>query len=82
MESSEKVLGVKSGVKVTSKGRGESMENVPIQITCTYDADTKRMHRYIVDAGQPVSGTLYVPKGSKVPESVALKLRVKGADKT
>ena len=56
------------------------MDKVQIEVTCTYDQDTKRTHRYIVDPGQPVSGTLYVPKGTTPPESVILKLQVKGAD--
>lgn len=51
-----------------------------IQITCTYDTDTKRMHRFIIDAGQPVSGTIYVPRTAKPPETVILKLRVRGQD--
>ena len=58
------------------------MENVQIQITCTYDQDTKRMHRYLIDAGQPITGVIYVPRTAKPPESVVLKLRVKGTDKT
>jgi hypothetical protein len=53
-----------------------------IEITCTYDADTKRMHRYLIDPGQPITGTIYVPRTDKPPESVVLKLRVKGTDKT
>lgn len=58
------------------------MENVQIQVTCTYDQDTKRMHRYLIDAGQPIAGVIYVPRTAKPPDSVVLKLRVKGADKT
>ena len=58
------------------------MENVQIEVTCTYDADTKRMHRYLIDAGQPITGVIYVPRTAKPPDSVVLKLKVKGMDKT
>jgi hypothetical protein len=52
----------------------------PMEVTATYDADTKRMHRYLIDAGQPVIGNLYVKKGDKPPESVKIRLRVKGKE--
>lgn len=51
-----------------------------IKITATFDDDTKRMHRFIIDDGQPVTGTIYVPKDSAVPDVVVLRLRTK-ADK-
>lgn len=49
-----------------------------VEVTATYDADTKRMHRYLIDAGQPVIGNLYVRKGNKPPDVVKIRLRVKG----
>jgi hypothetical protein len=57
---------------------GEIMGNVQIEVTCTYDQDTKRMHRYLIDQGQSITGVIYVPKTAKPPESVTLKLQVKG----
>lgn len=56
------------------------MEKVQIEVTCTYDQDTKRTHRYLIDGGQPITGVIYVPKTAKPPDSVILKLQVKGAD--
>jgi hypothetical protein len=53
------------------------MEKDQIEATCTYDSDTKRTHRYFIDMGQAITGSLYFPKGSKIPDSVILKLRVK-----
>jgi len=50
-----------------------------LEVTATYDQDSKRYHRYLVDPGQLVIGNLYVKKGDKPPESVKIRLRVKGA---
>ncbi|NIO20085.1 MAG: hypothetical protein GTN76_04910 [Candidatus Aenigmarchaeota archaeon] len=47
------------------------------KITATYDRDSKRFHRYLIDDGQALKGVLYVPKNSKIPEEVAITLRVK-----
>lgn len=50
-----------------------------IEVSCTYDADTKRCHRYIVDPGQVITGSIYVTKSEKIPESVILRFKVNGA---
>jgi hypothetical protein len=50
----------------------------PLEIVATYDQDSKRYHRYLIDPGQLVIGNLYVPKGTKPPESIKIRLRVKG----
>ena len=51
-----------------------------ISITATFDDDTKRMHRFIIDDGQSVTGTIYVPKDSTtMPETVIVRLRTKAA---
>jgi len=49
-----------------------------LEIVATYDQDSKRYHRYLIDPGQPVIGNLYVRKGDKPPESINIRLRVKG----
>lgn len=51
-----------------------------IEVTATYDQDSKRYHRYLIDSGQPVIGNLYVKKGDKPPDVVTIKLRVKGKE--
>ena len=45
--------------------------------TATFDQDSKRYHRYVVDEGQGIVGTIYIPKGKEIPEEVIVKLRVK-----
>jgi len=50
----------------------------PVSATATYDRDSKRYHRYIVDEGQAVVGTIYIPKDKDVPKQVVIDLRVKG----
>jgi hypothetical protein len=49
-----------------------------LEVTATYDQDSKRYHRYTIDAGQPIIGNLYVKKGDKPPEVVKIRLRIKG----
>ncbi len=48
-----------------------------IEIIATFDDDTKRMHRFVIDGGQAVTGVIYVPKGSAVPDIVTIKLHTK-----
>ena len=45
------------------------------QIVAYYDADSKRFHRFIIDAGQEITGTIYVPKGQEVPKEIIVLLR-------
>ena len=49
------------------------------ELTATYDQDSKRYHRYIIDEGQGVVGNIYVPKNSEIPKEVMIKLQVKEA---
>ncbi len=51
------------------------MEN---KIIATYDSDSKRYHRFLIDAGQGVAGTIYISKDREVPDSVTINLRTKG----
>lgn len=47
-------------------------------ITATYDQDSKRYHRYIIDEGQGIVGNLYIPKDTKdIPKEITISLRVK-----
>jgi hypothetical protein len=54
------------------------MEKIQIEVTCTYDADTKRTHRYLIDLGQVITGAIYIQKGTTPPDSVILRLKTKG----
>ena len=49
------------------------------QLTATYDQDSKRYHRYIIDEGQDIVGNIYIPKTSEVPKEVTIRLKVKEA---
>ncbi len=46
-------------------------------ITATYVRDTKRYHRFNIDEGQEIIGTLYVPRGYEVPDEIRIRLRSK-----
>ena len=48
------------------------------ELTATYDQDSKRYHRFMIDEGQGIAGTIYIPKDKKVPESVTIFLRTRG----
>jgi len=48
-----------------------------IQITATYDGDSKRFHRFAIDEGQEISGAIYVRKDKQVPESVIISLNTR-----
>jgi hypothetical protein len=44
-------------------------------VTATYDRDSKRYHRYLIDDGQGVTGTVYIPKNEEqIPEEIVIKL--------
>ena len=46
--------------------------------SATYDRDSKRSHRYLIDEGQGITGTLYVPKEERqIPRKILSRLRVK-----
>ena len=47
------------------------------EITATFDQDSKRYHRYLIDEGQGVVGTIYIPKGKEIPKEVIIELKVK-----
>lgn len=48
------------------------------KITATYDQDSKRFHRFLIDAGQVVTGAIYLPKNEPVPDTVTIRLKTKG----
>jgi hypothetical protein len=47
------------------------------EITATFDRDSKRYHRYLIDEGQGVVGTIYIPKGKEIPKEMIIELKVK-----
>lgn len=55
-------------------------ETSQVKITATYDRDSKRYHRYIIDDGQGIVGNIYIPKDiEKVPKEIVITMQVKGA---
>jgi len=50
------------------------------EITATYDSDSKRYHRFLIDAGQVVTGAIYVSKKEPVPDKLTIRLRTKGEE--
>lgn len=51
-----------------------------IEITATYDRDSRRYHRFLVDDGQKIKGAVYLPKSEPVPDTVTILLKTKGGD--
>jgi len=49
-------------------------------ITATYERDTRRYHRFLIDEGQGITGTLYIPKTEQVPGMLEIELQIKGAE--
>lgn len=47
------------------------------EITATYDKDSKRYHRFLIDEDQGITGMIYIPKDMKVPDSVTIQFRTK-----
>jgi hypothetical protein len=47
------------------------------QISATYDQDSKRYHRFLIDEGQEITGTIYIPKDKEVPDRVTISLKIR-----
>lgn len=50
------------------------------EFTAIYDKDSKRFHRFLIDGGQEITGTIYIPKGKEIPERVIVRLKTKGEE--
>jgi hypothetical protein len=48
------------------------------ELTAVYDQDSKRFHRFLIDKGQGITGTIYIPKDEAVPDNLTIQLRTKG----
>jgi hypothetical protein len=47
-----------------------------LEVTATYDRDSKRYHRYLIDEGQGITGTVYIPKKEEqIPKEIVIKLQ-------
>jgi len=47
------------------------------KVTATYDKDTRRMHRYIVEANDKgITGSIYINKElAEIPEAITITLK-------
>ncbi len=50
------------------------------ELTATYD-QSKRYHRFMIDEGQGLTETIYVPKDKPVPNTVTIQLKTKAESK-
>jgi hypothetical protein len=48
-----------------------------LTFTATYDKDSRRYHGFLIDEAQEITGTIYIPKDMKVPDSVTIQLKTK-----
>lgn len=49
-------------------------------IEATFERDTKKFHRYVIDEGQLAIGTIYITKGVEaVPEELVIRMKTKTA---
>ena len=46
-------------------------------VTATYDHDSNGYHRFKVDLGQELTGTLCIPKDKPILDTVTIRLRTK-----
>ena len=46
-------------------------------IVAVFDDDSKRFHRFIISEGQGFAGSIYIPKGAEIPDSITVKLQTK-----
>ena len=46
-------------------------------VTAIYDYDSNRYHRFKVDRGPGLTGTLCIPKDKPIPDTVTIRLRTK-----
>ena len=54
-----------------------------VEVVASYDKDSKRFHRFVLDEGQKIVGNIYVPKDfGKIPPKVLITLKVDGEDAT
>ena len=49
-----------------------------ISITATFNGDSKRFHRFMIDEGEGITGSIYIPKGKQIPEKVTIQLKTAG----
>jgi len=57
--------------------RRYAMTTEKTEIIASYDQDSKRYHRYVIDEGQGIVGNIYIPKDKDIPKELKITLRVK-----
>ena len=53
-------------------------------LTATYNKDSERYHRYIIDADEDkaIVGTVYIKKGEEIPKELTIRLTMKESRST
>ena len=51
-----------------------------MKVIATFDRDTRHFHRFLIDDGQGVTGTLYLPKSGEVPKVLEIELQTKAPE--
>lgn len=49
------------------------------ELTATYNQDSKRYHRYLIDSDEDaeITGSIYIRKDQDIPKELLIRLRVK-----
>ncbi len=47
------------------------------ELKATYVGDSRHYYLFAIDGGKGLTGTIYVPKGKPVPDTVTIRLRSK-----
>ena len=64
---------------MNSPAKEETMEER--KVIAVFDKDSRKYHRFVITEGQGIVGTLYIPKGTQVPNEVIIALRTKNSSK-
>jgi hypothetical protein len=46
------------------------------KVIAVFDKDNRKYHHFVITEGQGIVGTLYIPKGTQVPDEVIVALRI------
>ena len=54
-------------------------ETKTVELVARYDNDTKRTHRYLLEAAEGIAGSIYINKDAHpLPKRIVLELKTKG----
>jgi len=54
-------------------------ETKTVELAARYDRDTKRTHRFLLEAAEGIAGSIYISKDAHpLPKQVILNIKMKG----